>query len=222
MGEQINIRSKDGFAFSAYRAEPAGKARAAVLVIQEIFGVNQHIREVCDGYAADGYLALAPALFDRVEPGIELGYEAADMARGVELARGELKQQDAMADLQASIDLLAQTGPVGVVGYCFGGLLTWLCACHGNGIACAVGYYGGGIAGVLDTSPRVPTMLHFGELDAHIPMSDVEKIRSATPGVTIHTYDADHGFNCDHRGSFNAAAAGLARQRTLDFFAEKL
>jgi carboxymethylenebutenolidase len=222
MGEQINIRSKDGFAFSAYRAEPAGKARAAVLVIQEIFGVNQHIREVCDGYAADGYLALAPALFDRVEPGIELGYEAADMARGVELARGELKQQDAMADLQASIDLLAQTGPVGVVGYCFGGLLTWLCACHGNGIACAVGYYGGGIAGVLDTSPRVPTMLHFGELDAHIPMSDVEKIRSANPGVTVHTYAADHGFNCDHRGSFNAAAAGLARQRTLDFFVEKL
>lgn len=222
MGDQINIESKDGFTFSAYQAKPAAEPRATVLVIQEIFGVNQHIREVCDGYAGAGYLALAPALFDRVEPGIELGYEAADMSRGVELARGKLQQRDAMADLQASIDFLAKTGPVGVVGYCFGGLLSWLTACHGQGISCAVGYYGGGIAAALEVAPKVPMMLHFGELDAHISLSDVEKIRVAHPGVTIHTYNADHGFNCDHRSSFNAPAAALAFERTLDFFIENL
>ncbi len=222
MGDQISIKSKDGFTFSAYQAKPPGQPRATVLVIQEIFGVNQHIREVCEGYAGAGYLALAPALFDRIEPGIELGYQAADMGRGVELARGKLRQEDAMADLQASIDLLAQTGPVGVVGYCFGGLLAWLSACNGQGISCAVGYYGGGIAAALDATPKVQTMLHFGELDAHIPLSDVEKIRVAHPAVTVHTYNADHGFNCDHRNSFNAPAAALARERTLDFFAEKL
>jgi len=193
-----------------------------VVVIQEIFGVNNHIREVCDGYAKEGYIALAPALFDRVGPGIELGYEGDDMTRGIEIAMGKLEMPNTMSDVQAAIDYLANDGKVGVVGYCFGGLLTWLNAANANNVACASGYYGGGIAKSLDQTPKVPTILHFGELDAHIPMPDVTAIIDAHPEVTVYTYDADHGFNCDHRASYNEAAATLARRRTLDFFAENL
>jgi len=193
-----------------------------VVVIQEIFGVNNHIREVCDGYAKEGYIALAPALFDRVGPGIELGYEGDDMTRGIEIAMGKLEMPNTMSDVQAAIDYLANDGKVGVVGYCFGGLLTWLNAANANNVACASGYYGGGIAKSLDQTPKVPTILHFGELDAHIPMPDVTAIIDAHPEVTVYTYEADHGFNCDHRASYNEAAATLARRRTLDFFAENL
>ncbi len=218
MGETIQITSKDGFILDAYRANPVGEPKGVVLVIQEIFGVNPHIQEVCDGYAADGYLAVAPAIFDRVEKNIMLGYEGDDMTRGVDIARGKLKPDNTLADLQATIDYLAALGPVGVVGYCFGGLMTWLCACNATGIRCAVGYYGGGIIGAIEQQPGVPTMLHFGNLDAHIPLADVEKIAAAHPDVQVHIYDADHGFNCDHRASFNAAAAVLAKQRTLTFF----
>lgn len=222
MGETIQLTSADGFALSAYQATPAAAPRGCVLVIQEIFGVNGHIREVCDGYGADGYLALAPAIFDRIEAGIELGYEDDDMTRGIDLAFSKLKMENTLADLQAGIDHLAAKGKVGVVGYCFGGLLTWLCAANANGIACASGYYGGGIAGQNDLQPRVPTILHFGKLDAHIPMSDVKAIDEAHPDVEVYVYDADHGFNCDHRGSYNEAAAKLARERTLAFFGEHL
>lgn len=222
MGNAIQLTSADGFNFSAYEASPAGEPSGCVLVIQEIFGVNSHIREVCDGYAADGYLALAPAIFDRVEPGIELGYEGDDMDRGIDLAFSKLNMSNTLADLQAGIDHLAGTGKVGVVGYCFGGLLTWLCAAKASNVACASGYYGGGIAGQNDLQPQVPTILHFGELDAHIPMTDVETIKAAHPDVQVFVYDADHGFNCDHRASYNEAAAKLARQRTLEHFLQYL
>ncbi len=222
MGQSITLQSADGFEFDAYRADPAGEAIGAVLVIQEIFGVNQHIREVCDGYAADGFVAVAPALFDRVEKSIQLGYEGDDMTRGVEIARGKLQPDNTMADLQTTINYLADLGKVGVVGYCFGGLMTWLCACNASGITAASGYYGGGIGGVANLKPKVPTMLHFGELDAHIPMTDVDKVRDAHPDVSVYVYAADHGFNCDHRASFDAAAASLARERTVSFFNEHL
>jgi len=222
MGDSIELTGADGFTFSAYQAKPQGEPKGRVVVIQEIFGVNNHIREVCDGYAKEGYIALAPALFDRVGPGIELGYEGDDMTRGVEIAMGKLEMQNTMSDVQAAIDYLASDGKVGVVGYCFGGLLTWLSAANANNVACASGYYGGGIAKSLDQTPKVPTILHFGELDAHIPMPDVTAVIDAHPEVTVYTYDADHGFNCDHRASYNKAAATLARRRTLDFFAENL
>ena len=222
MGQLVSLTSGDGFNFDAYRADPAGEPRAAVLVIQEIFGVNSHIREVCDGYAEAGYVAVAPALFDRVEKGIELGYEGDDMTTGVSIARGKLDPANTMADLQATIDYLGDIGPVGVVGYCFGGLMTWLCACNASGLTCASGYYGGGIAGVADQVPKVPTILHFGEKDAHIPMTDVNEVSEAHPDVAVYVYDADHGFNCDHRASYDADAAALARQRTLDFFSQHL
>lgn len=222
MGEQRQLHSSDGFSFGAYQASPQGSPKGAVVVIQEIFGVNKHIREVCDGYAEAGYVAIAPQIFDRVERDIELGYEESDMTQGISLAFEKLDREDALRDLQESVEDASQFGKVGMVGYCFGGLLTWLSACELSGVTCASAYYGGGIAGELERSARCPVILHFGELDAHIPMSDVEKIRAAQPDVPVHVYDADHGFNCDHRASYNAVASAAARERTLAFFEEHL
>ena len=221
MGEKTQLRASDGFMLGAYQRVPDAP-KGGVVVIQEIFGVNPHIREVVDGYADAGYAAIAPQIFDRIEPGIELGYDDDGMAQGIELAFQKLDHDATNLDLQAAINEAARHGKVGVVGYCFGGLLTWRAACALDGVAAASSYYGGGVANEADRSPRCPVMMHFGELDAHIPMTDVEKVRAAQPGVQVFTYDADHGFNCDHRGSYNADAANLARTRTLDFFAEHL
>lgn len=216
----IKLTASDGFEVGAYEATPAGAAKGAVVVIQEIFGVNRHIQEVADGYAAAGYHALAPKLFDRVERDIELGYEGDDMQRGIDLAFNHTDRAKALADIQAAIDALG--GGVGVVGYCFGGLMTWLSACELSGVAAASSYYGGGVAGELERSAQCPVMMHFGELDAHIPLSDVDKVRAAQPDVEVHVYNADHGFNCDHRASHDASAAATARTRTLDFFTKHL
>jgi carboxymethylenebutenolidase len=216
------LASTDGFELGAYVAEPEGAAKGAVVVIQEIFGVNQHIREVTDGYAAAGYYAIAPKIFDRIDRDIELGYEDADMGTGIDLAFQQLDHALALADIQTTINHASAHGKVGVVGYCFGGLLTWLSACTLEGVAAASSYYGGGVAGQMDKSPQCPTIMHFGELDAHIPMSDVETVKAAQPDTPVYVYDADHGFNCDHRGSFNAAAAEMALERTLALFSEHL
>lgn len=222
MGKVIQLTAADGFEFDAYLAEPEGEAKGQVVVIQEIFGVNPHIREVCDGYANDGYCALAPAIFDRAERGVELGYDEAGMTKGVTLARKELDMAKTMQDVQAAIDFAAKSGPVAMVGYCFGGLVCWLSAANLSGLSCVSGYYGGGIAGMNDLQPKVPTMLHFGDQDAHIPVSDVEQIQDAHSDVEVFLYEADHGFNCDHRASFDEAAAKLAKQRTLEFFAANM
>lgn len=222
MGANVMLASADGFELGAYVAEPEGAAKGAVVVIQEIFGVNQHIREVTDGYAASGYYAIAPKIFDRIDRDIELGYEDADMGAGIDLAFQKLDHALALADIQTAINHAGAHGKVGVVGYCFGGLLTWLSACTLEGVAAAASYYGGGVAGQMDKSPKCPTIMHFGELDAHIPMSDVETVKAAQPDTPVYVYDADHGFNCDHRGSYNAAAAELALQRTLGLFSEHL
>ena len=218
MGDQISIKMQDGFELSAYRSMPSAQSKGVVVVIQEIFGVNAHIREVADGYAAQGYSAIAPALFDRIERDIELGYAEADMGKGIELAFQGLEMAQTMKDLQSVIDYGAAQGAVGVVGFCFGGLLTYLSACQLKGVAAASSYYGGGIAGVLDNQPKCPLIMHFGELDAHIPMTDVDKIKEANPRIPVHVYDADHGFNCDHRASYSEQAAELALQRTLAHF----
>lgn len=224
MGQDITVTTKDGSSIGAYMAEPeAGITRlGCVVVIQEIFGVNGHIREVTDGYAAQGYVAIAPKIFDRIDSNIELGYSEADMGKGIELAFQKLNLEQTLADLQATIDLAGEQGKVGVVGYCFGGLLTWLCACDLSGIDAASSYYGGGIVGHLDKQAKCPTIMHFGELDAHIPLSDVEKIKAAQSDVPVYVYAADHGFNCNHRGSFNEEASKLALERTLVHFAEHL
>ena len=222
MGNQISIKMQDGFELSAYRSMPSAQSKGVVVVIQEIFGVNAHIREVADGYAAQGYSAIAPALFDRIERDIELGYAEADMGKGIELAFQGLEMAQTMKDLQSVVDYGAAQGAVGVVGFCFGGLLTYLSACQLKGVAAASSYYGGGIAGVLDHQPKCPLIMHFGELDAHIPMTDVEKIKEANPRIPVHVYDADHGFNCDHRASYSEQAAELALQRTLAHFDQHL
>ncbi len=222
MGETVQLRAADGFAFGAYISHPTGKPKGAVVVIQEIFGVNSHIRNVTNGFARAGYFALAPQLFDRAERDVELGYEAHDMGRGVELARGRSKREHLLADLQASVDYARKFGKVGVVGYCFGGMLTWVAASQIEGVSAASGYYGGGIASEVALQPRCPTILHFGERDAHIPLTQVDVVRQAHPDVPIYVYAADHGFNCDHRGSWDAPSAALALERTLALFAEHL
>ncbi|MBV1876063.1 MAG: dienelactone hydrolase family protein [Pseudomonadales bacterium] len=224
MAEMMRLEAADGFAFDGYCKKPeSGKdIRGAVLVIQEVFGVNGHIREVCDGYAEQGYVALAPAIFDRVEKNVQLGYEGKDMMRGVEIAKGLLKPEQTMLDLNAGIEYLQQFGKVGVVGYCFGGLMSWLCAAEMEGVACVSAYYGGGVTAKIELTPKVPTILHFGDQDAHIPLPDVEKLIAVHPSVPVYIYAADHGFNCDHRASYDEAAAKLALQRTHALFAEHI
>jgi carboxymethylenebutenolidase len=192
------------------------------VVIQEIFGVNGHIREVVESYARAGYFAIAPQIFDRVGRDIELGYEQADMERGIEIAFSQLDRQVALQDIQATIEAASVHGKVGVVGYCFGGLLAWLSACELTGVSAACAYYGGGVVNEIGRTARCPVMMHFGEHDAHIPLSDVDKIKAAHPYVEEYIYAADHGFNCDHRASFDAGAAELARTRTEEFFAKHL
>ena len=226
MGQFTELRSSDGFTFPAYVAQPSGKARGAVVVIQEIFGVNSHIRSVADGYANDGYLAVAPSTFHRVKPGVDLGYSEADMKDGfaLKMAVEGLPPPGVLADIQASIDHAKQAGKVGIVGYCWGGLLTWRAACLLDGLAAAAPYYGGGMTTPEEIARKTkcPTMAHFGKQDHWISMESVEAFEKAHPEVVVHVYDANHGFNCDQRASYKAEAASVARERTLAFFAKNV
>jgi carboxymethylenebutenolidase len=195
---------------------------AALVVIQEIFGVNAHIRSVADGYAKDGFLTVAPALFDRIQPGVDLGYEGED----VETARSMMPKLDfakAVEDIQAAVEFAASASGcnVGVIGYCLGGTLAWLSAARLRPTA-AVGYYAGGIGRFATEAPACPVMLHFGREDTHIPASEVEKVHAAHPEVEIHWYDAGHAFNCEPRANYNAAAAKEARERSLEFLKKHL
>jgi carboxymethylenebutenolidase len=216
----MELTAADGHRLQAYETVPSGAARGRVVVVQEIFGVNDHIRRVADGYAADGYRVIAPALFDRVRPGIELGYTDADIAEGRKI-RGQLSFDQALADVEAARKALGDRN-IGIVGYCWGGTVTWLAAARIAGFAAAASYYGGGIGQFAAEHPRCPTQCHFGEKDHAIPMSEVAAVRAANPGVEVYTYPAGHGFNCDARASFDAAAAKLARDRTLAFFRKHL
>lgn len=222
MSEFVKLRAADGHELSAYVALPADEPIAALVVIQEIFGVNAHIRSVADGYAKDGFLCVAPALFDRIQPGIELGYEGEDMQMARSLIP-KLNPNNAVVDVQAAIEyaVSASGRNVGVIGYCFGGTLAWLSATRLRPTA-AVGYYGGNIGNYATETPTCPVMLHFGSQDAHIPAADVEKVHAAHPEVEIYWYDAGHGFNCDPRASYNAAAAQEARERSLGFLKKHL
>jgi carboxymethylenebutenolidase len=226
MGNFIDLKSADGFVFPAYVAQPAGQPKGGVVVLQEIFGVNSHIRSVADGYASEGYLAVAPATFHRVKQGVELGYTQDDMAAGQALkaAVEALPAPGVMPDIQAAIDHAARAGKVGIVGYCWGGLLTWRAACLLNGLAAASPYYGGGMTTPDEAArrPKVPVLAHFGDQDHWIPLNSVEAFKKAHPEVQVEVYHANHGFNCDQRGSYDAAATKLARERTLAFFAQHL
>lgn len=228
MGSWIELTAADGFVLPAYRADPTGRPRGAVVVVQEIFGVNDHIRQVADGFAADGYLAVAPAAFHRVRSGVELGYTPDDMTAGRDLkaAVEALPPPGVLQDLQAAVHEAARAsgGKVGIVGYCWGGLLSWRAACLVEGLACAAPYYGGGmtVGAELARQPKVPVLVHFGEQDHWIPMDTVRAFSAAHPEVDVQVYAANHGFNCDQRGSWDEAAARLARQRTLALFAAHL
>jgi carboxymethylenebutenolidase len=217
MGNAIELTASDGFRLSAYRADPAGKPRGGMVVVQEIFGVNSHVRSVCDGYAADGYIAIAPALFDRAERGVDIGYTADDMTRGRGLM-SKVTMPNALLDVSAARDVLAKSvTKIGIVGYCWGGTVSWMAAAHIPGIAAAVTYYGGGILNAANEKPACPVMMHFGEKDGHIPAAGVREFAAKHPDIQVFLYPADHGFNCDQRGSYDPSAAKLARERTLTF-----
>jgi carboxymethylenebutenolidase len=224
----ITLTAADGFQFPAYVAEPEGTPRGAIVVLQEIFGVNSHIRAVADGYASAGYLAVAPSTFHRVRPGVELGYREQDMTDGQALkaAVEALPAPGVQQDIQAAVDHAARAsgGKVGIVGFCWGGLLVWRAAEQVGGLSAAVAYYGGGMTTEAEAgrAPKVPVMAHFGEKDHWIPLDSVEAFKKRHPEVEVHVYAADHGFNCDQRGSWNADAARQAKTRTLDFFAVHL
>ena len=222
MGESVTLKAADGHDLDAYLMRPKGEAIAGLVVVQEAFGVNQHIRSVADGYARDGFLAIAPALFDRVERGLDLGYEGPDRDKGLAVAR-QLNPADAMKDVAAAMDYARrQTGrKCGVIGYCLGGTMAWLSATRLNPDA-AVGYYAGRIGQYANEAPQCPVMLHFGKLDKHIPKDEVGKVQSAHPEVEIFWYEADHGFNCDLRSAYNPEAAKLARERSLALLREHL
>jgi carboxymethylenebutenolidase len=217
MGEFTTIMARDGHEFRAWLAAPAGTARGAIVVLQEVFGVNRHIRGITDSFAAEGYVAIAPSLFDRVRKGIELGYSPGESQEGMGYTL-QLKSEQTLKDMSAAVNVVKHSGRVGAVGYCWGGTLAYIAACE-LPVSCAVAYYGGRIAQNLSKAPKKPVMYHFGERDQHIPPSDVEKIRAAHPQGVFHLYPAGHGFNCDERASFDAASAALARKRTLEFFA---
>lgn len=223
MGEHVKLRAFDGHEFDAYVARPAGEPVAGLVVVQEAFGVNRHIRSVADGFAKDGFLAVAPALFDRIERGVELGYTGDDMQKGIALAR-QIDPAKSILDVGAALEYARRESgrKAGVIGYCLGGSMAWLAATRLNPDA-AVGYYGGYTAKFADEAPRAPVMLHFGLEDQHIPKADIdEKVGRAHPEIPIFWYQAGHGFNCDDRASYNAEAATLARQRSLEFLRQHL
>ncbi len=219
MGKMIELTAADGHKLGAYRAEPAGKPRGAIVVIQEIFGVNSHIRSVADGYASDGYLAIAPAMYDRVERNFEVGYTPEDIAKGRAL-KDKAGLDAALRDVEATVKAASAAGKVGIVGYCWGGYITWMAAARVPGLACAAPYYGGGSTTdeAIAEKPKCPVMAHYGEKDEHISVQSVKKLAAVHPSVTVHLYAAPHGFNCDQRGSYHAESAKLARSRTLEFF----
>jgi len=222
VGQDIKLTASDHFQLGAYRADPATAPKAAAVVIQEIFGVNHHIRAVCDRFAGNGYTAIAPSIFDRIEPNFQCGYSPDEVA----VARKFVANPDWTAmlrDTQAAIDAVKDIGPVGIIGFCLGGSVAYAAATKLSGLSAAIGYYGGAVVRFADDKPKVPTQLHFGEKDAGIPLTDVEIIRAKRPDVEIFVYPgAQHGFSCDERASYDKPSADLAKQRSLEFFVKHL
>lgn len=216
MGKHLSLTTSDQHKLGAYRADPQGKPRGGIVVAQEIFGVNSHIRNVCDRLAAAGYVAIAPALFDRFVRDFESGYTPDEVAHARKYL-GNIDWGKMLLDMEAGVKDVQSAGPVGVVGFCMGGSVAYLAATRLTGLSAAVAFYGGQIAKYADETPKCPVQMHFGEQDTGIPMSDVEIIKQKRPDTEIHTYPAGHGFNCDERGSFHAPSAALAWQRTLEF-----
>lgn len=220
MGETIQLKAADGFSFSAYTAGPAN-ATKGIVVVQEIFGVNHHIRDMADRFAALGYAVVAPAVYDRVERGFEVGYGPTDIAKGRDV-RMKLKDPDIIKDIEAAAAHLSGK-KVGIVGYCFGGTVAWWGATRSNKFAAASCWYGGGIPGTKNETPHCPVQMHFGAKDASIPMTDVDAVRAAQPNVEIYVYEElGHGFGCNERDAYRKPDYDKAQQRTVDFFANHL
>jgi carboxymethylenebutenolidase len=222
VGQDIKLKASDGFQSGGYRADPAGMLKGAIVVIQEIFGVNHHIRAVCDRLAGAGYVAIAPSIFDRIEPNFQSGYSPDEIA----VARKFVANPDwpaMLLDTQAAIDAVSSVGPVGIIGFCLGGSVAYAAATKLTGLSAAVGYYGGAVVRFADDKPNVPTQLHFGEQDQGIPLTDVDTIKAKRPEVEVYVYPgAQHGFHCDERASYDKASADIAWPRSLDFFAKHM
>lgn len=217
-GTMMPMTMSDGATINVYHVDPEGQRRGGLVLIQEIFGVTEHIREQADGYAAQGYEVLAPALFDREAPGLQASYSQEDVQKAIRIAREAHSFALSIADTQACIDQLKTKGPVFITGYCYGGSATWAAACRCEGLAAASGYYGSLIPQFADETPRCPVILHFGKHDKSIPLEGIEKVRARHPDVEVHLYDAGHGFNSDRRSDYHEESASLARQRTLALF----
>ena len=221
MGQTVTLTTSDGHTLDGYRADPSGAAKGGVVVIQEIFGVNSHVRHVVDMFAGKGYAAISPALFDRTEKGVELGYDEVSFGRGREL-RGGLNDEWILADVDAAARAVSDAGKVGLIGYCFGGYVAWISGCNLDSLACSVSCYGGGIAPrAVNDTPRMPMQMHFGDKDHAIPMGDVQAIRDAHPEIPSFIYDdSAHGFCCDDRDVYNQGAEARCHERALALFAE--
>lgn len=217
-GTMIKMTMSDGAQIGVYHVEPKGKRRGGLVLIQEIFGVTDHIKECCDSFANEGYEVLGPALYDRETPGFQASYEPDDIQKAIKIARGEHPFDLSIKDSGTCIDALKAKGAVFITGYCYGGSVTWAAACQCDGLAAASGYYGGNIAQMADWQPKCPTILHFGEHDHGISMEALDKIKKAHPEVPVYVYDAGHGFNSDRRTDYNPEAAKLAKERTLELF----
>ena len=220
MNELLKITAKDNHQFSAYISQPSGKPKAGIVIIQEIFGVNSHIRDVTDLYASKGYLCIAPSLFDRIEKNVTLNYDEIGVSKGRNLK--ELCDKDALKDIEASISVVSSAGKVGVIGYCWGGSLSWKIGCETSNLSASVCYYGGDIPKLKDLKPNCNVLTHFGEFDKGIPINEVKIFEKTRPEVLTYTYPADHGFNCDHRSQFNKKCANIAFDRTLKFLEKNL
>ncbi|MBL4666744.1 MAG: dienelactone hydrolase family protein, partial [Sneathiella sp.] len=205
-----------GHKFSAFVAQPTGAVKGSIIIVQEIFGINSHIRSVCEQYASHGFTAIAPALFDRISGDVELEYNADGVKLGLEY-KNKIEDTVALTDIKAAANHVSSSNPTAIVGYCWGGTLAFLAACDLDGISKAIGYYGGGISKNVKKRPQIPTLLHFGDQDGSIPMDDVDQIVKAHPEIEVHIYEAGHGFNCDVRASYEKSSAELALSRTLKF-----
>jgi carboxymethylenebutenolidase len=221
MGDYIKIKSTadDGFEFAAYHASPEGPARGGVIVIQEIFGLDQYVRADVERWAAIGFETIAPSMYDRVKPGLDVGHDDAGMAQAFAAVR-QAKPEHALADIAACIARLKPKGPVFIVGYCYGGAMVWQAVGRLDGLAAGSSYYGGGVAAAADLTPKCPVICHFGRKDGHIPADEVKaKLAAAQPGVAVYVYEnSGHGFNNDGRPDSDLDDAKLARKRTLELF----
>lgn len=217
-GRMIRMGMSDGAEIGVYHVEPKGERRGGLVLIQEIFGVTEHIREQCDLFADEGYEVLAPALYDREVPGFEASYSEEDVQRAIQVARQLHDFEVSLKDAQTCIDALKAKGPVFMTGYCYGGSVTWAMAARSGDLAAASGYYGGMIPTMANLEPKCPTILHFGAHDHGIPMGGVQRVAELHPEVAVHVYDAGHGFQSDRRTDYHEPSARLARERTLALF----